>query len=111
GRSSVYQIVKSGYSIFLKVTPKGHMQSEALMMGYLYNYGICPKVLTYISDDSRDYLITEQIMGVDASQDEYIAQPILLTEVFAKSLLGLQKINYEGCPITNELETMVIRAE
>jgi kanamycin kinase len=111
GRSSVYQIVKSGYNFFLKVTLKGHMQSEALMMEYLYNYGIGPKVLTYISDDARDYLITEQIMGADASQEEFTEHPIRLTEVVAESLLFLQKINYEGCPIINDIETMVIRAE
>ncbi len=111
GSSLVYQIVKSAYSIFLKVTPKGHLQSEAFMMEYLFSYGICPKVLTYISDDARDYLITEQIMGADASHDEYTAQPILLTEVVAESLLSLQKINNEGCPIMNDIETMVIRAE
>jgi len=93
GRSSVYQIMKSGYNFFLKMTPKGHMQSEALMMEYLYNYGKCPKVLTYISDDARDYLITEQIIGAEALHDEYTAQPILLTEVFAESLLSLHKIN------------------
>src|SRR5690554_7342795 len=76
GRSLVCQIIKKEYSIFLKVTPRGHMQSEALMMEYLGNYSLCPKVLTYISDDWRDYLVTEQIKGADATHDEYTAQPI-----------------------------------
>jgi kanamycin kinase len=110
-RSSVYQIIKSDSNIFLKVTPKGHMQSEAWMTEYLYNYGVCPKLLTYTTDDSRDYLITEQIVGSDGLTEQYTTQPILLIEVFAASLLSLQSINCVGCPVINDLESMVLRAE
>jgi len=110
-RSSVYQIIKSDCNLFLKVTSKGHMQSEALMTDYLYKHEICPKLLTYTSDDSRDYLITEQIAGADGLSEQYTAQPILLTEVFAASLISIHSINCESCPVINDLESMVIRAE
>src|SRR5690554_1191467 len=87
------------------------MQSEAWMTEYLYKHEICPKLLTYTSDDSRDYLITEQIVGTDGLTEQYTAQPILLTEVFAASLLSLHNMNCAGCPVINDLESMVIRAE
>jgi len=51
------------------------------------------------------------VMGADAIHDEYTAQPILLTEVFAESLSSLHNTICEGCPIINDLDTMVIRAE
>ncbi len=110
-RSSVYYIEKPTYNIFLKVTPKGHMVSEALMTNYLYNYGVCPKVLIYTSDNSRDYLITDRIVGTDAACNEYLAKPIHLSEVFAESLSSLHRIKHVDCPKRNGLEDMVIRAE
>lgn len=110
-RSSVYYIEKTDYNIFLKVTPKGQMQSEALMTDYLYHHGVCPKVLVYISDHARDYLITERIVGTDAASDEYLAQPEWLSEIFAESLSSLHRVNHTDCPRKNGLEEMMIRAE
>ncbi|OPA78745.1 hypothetical protein BVG16_12965 [Paenibacillus selenitireducens] len=110
-RSSVYHIEKPTYDIFLKVTPKGQMQCEALMTDYLYNHGACPRVLHSTSDATRDYLITNRIMGSDATSDEYVKQPNRLSEVFAESLVNLHRVRKEGCPSINGIEEMVIRAE
>src|SRR5690554_483725 len=98
-RSAVYLLLKSNCNMFLKVTPKGHMKSESMMTDYLNTYEICPKVLLYTSDDSKDYLITEQIAGADASTEKYISKPMQLTKVFAESLLNFQKIKCEKCPV------------
>ncbi|XEC96755.1 aminoglycoside 3'-phosphotransferase [Paenibacillus tarimensis] len=110
-RSSVYHIENQAYDIFLKVTPKEQMKREALMMEYLHSFGSCPRVLHYTTDDSWDYLITERIKGSDAANDENLAEPDLLTEVFAESLLYLHGIRHESCPVINGFKEMVIRAE
>ncbi|MCD9022595.1 aminoglycoside 3'-phosphotransferase [Cohnella silvisoli] len=107
----MFSIENRNYSIFLKVTPKGQMQSEAQMTDYLSKHGVCPNVLIYTSDESRDYLITNRIMGTDAASDEYLAQPSRLTDVFANCLSSFHRIEYVGCSRVNGLSEMIIRAE
>jgi kanamycin kinase len=87
------------------------MQSEALMTDYLSNYGVCPKVLMYTSDNVKDYLITDQIIGTDAASDEYLLQPGRLADVFGESLAVLYQIKAVDCPRINGLKEMITRAE
>lgn len=110
-RASVYLIEKYDYHCYLKITPKGHLQNEVLMTEYLHRYGICPTVILYISDDSKDYLLTERVTGSDATRDEYLAQPDRLVRIFAESLAHFHHVRYSDCPISNDLEQMVMRAE
>ncbi|WP_127590638.1 aminoglycoside 3'-phosphotransferase [Paenibacillus lautus] len=110
-RSSVYHIKGPVHDYFLKVTSKDQMNCEAIMTNFLYNFGICPKVVHYVSNDTNDFFVTERLTGSDAASDEYLEQPGHLSEVFAESLLSLHRVQPVNCPITNGLEEMVIRAE
>ncbi|QHT61172.1 phosphotransferase [Paenibacillus lycopersici] len=110
-RSSVFHIISAAHDYFLKVTPKSHMHSEAIMTSFLNKYGSCPRVIQYIANDTNDFLITERLDGSDAASDEYLEEPERLAEVFGESLFKLHHVNAEDCPIANGLEEMVIRAE
>lgn len=110
-RSSVYHIKGQDHDIFLKVTPKDQLRSEAMMTNYLNTYRACPRVEFYTSNDLNDYLVTERVAGFDAASDEYLAQPECLSQVFAESLLSLHLVQTMDCPIKNGLEEMFSRAE
>lgn len=110
-RSSVFRVENESQPIFLKVTPKGEMQSEAQMTDFLSTQRVCPKVLLYTADHKSDYMITSRIIGQDAADDEYLAQPEHLAEVFTRSLLTFQRLEHEGCPRTNGLSEMFERAQ
>lgn len=110
-RSAVYRMDRADDSFYLKVTAAGEMKNEARMTDHLSKLGACPNVRMYMTDTSRDYLITDRITGTDAASSEYIAEPSRLCEVFADSLSYLHRLPDADCPCTNGLEVMVSRAE
>jgi len=107
-RSSVYWLENQhGY---LKVTPRGQLKSEALMTEFLSASQSGPQLLLYTSDDSRDYLMTEEIRGRDAASEPYLLQPERLADVFGESLSALHRLQVKDCPVSNTLAEMTIRA-
>ncbi|MFD0871436.1 MULTISPECIES: aminoglycoside 3'-phosphotransferase [Paenibacillus] len=109
-RASVYRMDQEDV-LYLKITPKGELHHEAVMTRYLSGLGLCAKVLLYVQDDRHDYLVTEQVKGKDAADEEYLGQPERLCEVFAESLVRLHTMGVEDCPRDNGLERMVERAK
>ncbi|BFH14221.1 hypothetical protein J6TS7_12350 [Paenibacillus dendritiformis] len=81
------------------------------MTAYLSKIGACPNVRLYMTDASRDYLITDRIIGRDAASSEYLAEPSRLCDIFADSLSYFHRLPDTDCPFTNGLEEMVSRAE
>lgn len=112
-RSSVYKLDhdNSGSSYYLKITPRGEMETEALMTRHLSMSGLCVKIQVYIQDGESDYLLTECLSGLDAASPEYLKQPEWLAEVFAHNLKKLHGIPYADCPRHNGLSAMLIRAK
>ncbi|GIP31585.1 aminoglycoside 3'-phosphotransferase [Paenibacillus sp. J2TS4] len=108
-RASVY-LIEQENAIYLKITPKGELHHEAEMTRYLSGCGVCAKVLLYVQDDQHDYLVTEQVKGKNAAEEEYLEQPERLCEAFAESLVRLHTIGAEDCPRDNRLQIMVERA-
>lgn len=110
-RSVVYRMDRADDSFFVKVTASGQMEKEARMTAHLSSLGACPNVRMYFSDASRDYLITDRIMGTDAASSEYLAEPSRLCDIFAGSLSYFHELPGADCPCMNGLEEMVSRAE
>lgn len=110
-RSVVYRMDHADDAFYVKVTAAGQMENEARMTAHLSKLGACPNVRMYRSDASRDYLITDRIVGTDAASSEYIAEPSRLCDVFADSLSYFHRLPGTDCPCTNGLEEMVSRAE
>ena len=57
------------------------------MTDFLSKHDLCAKVLIYIQDEHKDFLVTEQIVGSDAASLEYLEAPQHLCDIFTESLL------------------------
>lgn len=68
------------------------------MTAYLSKIGACPNVRLYMTDASRDYLITDRIIGRDAASSEYLAEPSRLCDIFADSLSYFHRLPDTDCP-------------
>lgn len=105
----VYYIDKdSGY--FLKVSAKGSLKNEAIMTDYFHKKDLGAKVLEYLSFD-RDFLITGQVHGENATHAKYLSNPKKLCDTFAQNLRALHETDFSDCPIKSRNESYLALAE
>jgi len=94
----VYFIDKDdGY--YLKSSAAGTLQNEALMTDYFYSKGLGAEVLSYISSDSRDLLLTAAVRGEDCTHKVYLDDPVRLSDTIATRLRELHELDPAGCPV------------
>lgn len=105
----VYYIDKDlGY--FLKVSAKGSLSNEAKMTDYFHKKGIGAKVIEYVSCD-RDFLITGQVHGENATHARFLSNPKKLCDTFAQHLRALHETDFSDCPIKNRNESYLALAD
>lgn len=105
----IYIDKNTGY--FLKSAPIGTLSDEALMTGYFHFKGLSAKVLSYISKDEKDWLLTEKICGEDGIAKKYLDDPIRLCDMFAEKLNALHGLDYSDCPLQNHTSKYLAGAE
>ena len=98
----VYFIDKDqGY--FLKRSPKGSLEKEALMTDYFHKKGLSANVCEYLSDE-QDWLLSEKVNGEDCIFEAYLREPKLLCDTIAENLRMLHSLDFSDCPIQNRNE-------
>lgn len=95
---------------FIKVSGKGSLLNESIMMRYFNSIGLSTNVLLYISEE-EDFLVTEKTRGMDCTAAMYLRNPNRLCDAFAENLRKLHSIDFAKCPIKNHTEVYLATAE
>lgn len=101
----------SGSSIYLKRAAAGSLMAEARMDAYFHSLGLAPAVLDYRSEGGLDYLLTEQAVGRDCTEEVYLSAPERLCDTLADILRMLHSLPTEGCPVQDRIRPMLSLAE
>ena len=107
--ASVLYIDKDG-GFFLKRSPKGTLEREALMTRYFHTLGLSAEVLAYQSLD-EDWLLTARVAGEDLTHPDHLAEPVWLCDTLAERLRMLHDLPCEGCPVTDHTARYLATAE
>ncbi len=101
--ASVYFIDRDG-GLFLKRDSSGKLKDEAVMTAYYHSLGLSAEVLSFVSADPYDYLLTRRIPGEDCTHRMYKAEPERLCEIMAVQLRKLHETRAENCPVKDRLD-------
>ena len=86
-RARVYYIEKDG-GFYLKGSPAGSLQREAVMTEFFHSKGLGTEVLGYLSRE-QDWLLTRRIPGEDCIWPRYLEDPKRLCDTIAQHLRAL----------------------
>lgn len=95
----------SGY--YLKRSPKGTLQNEAVMTDYFHKKRLSCEVLEYVTEANYDYLLTRKINGEDCTHTQYRSDPKRLCDTLAELLRTLHETDFSFCPIQNRCASYV----
>ena len=97
---------------YLKSAPKGALEQESVMTRYFNAKGLAANVVDYISE-KKDWLLTEKIYGDNCLvlADKYTDQPERLCDILAERLVMLHDLDSSDCPVQNNTERFLERAE
>lgn len=104
----VYVDKDRGY--FVKSSPKGTLEREAVMTRYFHGKGLSAEVLAYISDED-DWLLTTKIPGDDCTTAQYCEQPERMVDILAERLSLLHSLDYTDCPVPDHTTRYLARAQ
>ena len=100
----VYYIEKDG-GLFLKRFAAGKLKNEAVMTAYYHLLGLSAEVLSYVSTETYDWLVTRRIPGEDCTYPIYKAEPERLCGIVAERLRELHEIRADACPVKDRLDS------
>ena len=96
----------------LKISPSGEESSdEAAMMRWLQGKLPVPKVIEFISQGGKDYLLMEHLTGEMSCSPGMLRDPEKLVSLLASSLKMWWAVNPEGCPVDQSLDRKLQIAE
>ena len=108
--ASVILIAKEG-GYYLKSAPEGDLKREAELDAYFHKKGFGAKVLSYCTEQGRDWLLTERVRGEDCTHAEYLQDPKRLCDLLAERLRSLHEIDCSDCPVQNRMDAYFATAE
>jgi kanamycin kinase len=108
-QARVFYIEKDG-GYFLKRSPKGTLEREALMTRYFHSLGFGAAVLAYESLD-EDWLLTRRVAGEDMTHASVLSDPIRLCDTLAECLRMLHALPADGCPVADHTACYLATAE
>ncbi|MBQ9801953.1 MAG: aminoglycoside 3'-phosphotransferase [Clostridia bacterium] len=86
---------------FLKSAAAGSLAAEATMTSYFYQKGLGAAVLSYLTEDGRDWLLTARVPGEDCTHAAYLDDPARLCDLLATRLRALHELDAADCPVQN----------
>ena len=87
------------------------VENEYLMMKWLENSVPVPECICNIIENGKNYLLMSKISGKMSCEDEFMKNPKLLISVLAEAIKSLWKVDISGCPVKNDLSTVLKTAE
>lgn len=91
--------------LFLKRFSAGALKDEAVMTAYFHSLGLSAEVLSYVSTDPYDWLLTRRIPGEDCTHPMYRENPERLCETIAAELRKLHETRTDDCPVKDRLDS------
>ncbi len=98
----VYFLDRDG-GLFLKRSSAGKLKEEAVMTAYYHSLGLSAEVLSYVSTDPYDWLLTRRIPGEDCTHEMYKNEPERLCDTIGTALRRLHEVRAEDCPMKDRL--------
>lgn len=100
---------KDGY--YLKIASKKSLEREAEMTDYFKKKNLGLGYISYLSDQSQDFLLKEKIQGDNYLAKQYLKNPKQLCDSLAENLRFLHEQNFEDCPILDHSERYLKKVE
>lgn len=89
---------------FLKSAAAGSLANEAAMTRYFHKKGLGAAVLSYLTENGRDWLLTTRVQGEDCTDAVYLADPSRLCDLLATRLRMLHELDATDCPVQNRTQ-------
>lgn len=93
---------KDGY--YLKIASSKTLEREAEMTAYFQKKKLGLGYISYLSDQSQDFLLKKKIQGENYLAKQYLNNPKRLCDNLAENLRFLHEQNFEDCPILDHSE-------
>ncbi len=106
----VYFIDREG-GFYLKRAVRGMLSAEAKMTEYFHKHGLGASVLSYITDEIYDWMLTEAVRGEDCTHEMYKSDPKRLCDLLAHELRALHSLDARGCPVQDRMSGYIALAE
>ncbi|MDD3235597.1 MAG: aminoglycoside 3'-phosphotransferase [Candidatus Cloacimonetes bacterium] len=103
--------IEGAHKAYLKISKKGSLRREMKMTLFMHEHNLAPAVLEYVSENGKDYLLTEALDGEDGIEEAYIMQPERLAEVFGASLSIIHNLPKSDCPLPSRSAEMIAESE
>lgn len=88
---------------FLKSSAGGSLKKEAELAGYFHTKGLTAPVLSYATENDRDWLLTARIAGEDATHATYLSEPRRLAVKMGEILRTLHEMPHSDCPVQDRM--------
>ena len=102
--------LKGSVRAYLKINQPGKLLRECKLTNFFHEHGLAPKVLAYVSENDRDYLLTEALDGEDGISGMHLKNPKKLAGVFGESLCLIHNLPRDGCPYQQRTSEMLQEA-
>ena len=108
--AQVYFIDRDG-GLYLKSAEAESLRIEAQKTRFFHEKGMGAEVLSYLTQDGRDWLVTRAVPGEDCTHADYLADPKRLAALLGETLRALHEMSVDGCPAPDDLRRYETLAE
>lgn len=111
-QANVYRFYSDTETIYLKVEPSsGELKKEYENLQWMNGKLPVPRILEWVTEEEKDYLLITEIGGRMLCDDEYIRNPQLAVSLLAEGINLLRSIDIKTCPLNNNLSRKLMDAE
>jgi kanamycin kinase/aminoglycoside 3'-phosphotransferase-2 len=111
--AQVYRLRVGTETHYLKVEPRrpwGELHAEAERLRWLQGRLPVPTLLYAGADERQSYLLTTEVLGADATDERWLADPARLVVLLAEGLQLIHRLPVIGCPFDQRLDGELARA-
>ena len=98
----VYYVERDG-GYYLKTCGAGTLKREAEMTSYFHRKGMGAEVVSYLSLETADWMLTSAVPGEDCTHGQYLADPQRLCDTLAQRLRWLHELDFSDCPVQDRM--------
>lgn len=95
----------------MKVGVQGKLWREMKMTGFMQQHSLAPRVLEYISENGKDYLLTAALESEDGISEGHLSSPAKLARAMGEYLRLIHQLPTEGCPFPHRTSEMLAESE
>jgi aminoglycoside phosphotransferase len=95
---------KSAYYLKISQRLSGSLRDEKMRLDWLQNRLPVPEVLFYAADETSEYLLTEEISGLPASDKSFLENLGVLIEEAVSGLRLIHGVEIADCPFDSRLD-------